>query len=336
MNNHFAFLPMQASNDLLGAPDALRERLAQDGYLYFERILPEDRIASLRKSVLGVLGDHGWIDTVAFLGQGVCTITPMQEGEPEYLAVYNDVQKLEEFHTLAHHPVLVDLMAQVLGPNAFPHPLKIARLAFPDHYEASTPPHQDHPNNQGTQGLTATWVPLSEIPLEMGPLAILRGSNRWGPLPLAAHLGPGNRCAVIPPDMAEECRWVTTEFHQGDVLVFGSTTVHASLHNATEFLMRLSVDFRYQLPGEALTPVCLEPHFQQITWEEVYEGWESTEHQYYWKDLDYQVVPFETLPVVNEHVLSENYMARAMRYQARRDARVARRLEALLEVTGRD
>src|SRR5262249_37157864 len=147
-----------------------------------------------------------------------------------------EVQKLESFHTLAHDPTLVTTMRSVLGgDSAFPHPLKIARLAFPDHYEASTPPHQDFPNNEGTERLTATWVPLTDIPPELGGLAILRGSHRYGLLQMAGHIGAGNRCAVIPPEMAEECRWVTTEFHQGDVLVFPSLAVHASLHNASEF-----------------------------------------------------------------------------------------------------
>ncbi len=71
-------------------------------------------------------------------------------------------------------------MRKVLGESAFPHPLKIARVAFPDHYEASTPPHQDWPNNQGTTELTAAWIPACDITPELGGLAILRGSSQLG------------------------------------------------------------------------------------------------------------------------------------------------------------
>src|SRR5262249_14125733 len=145
--------------------------------------------------------------------------------------------------------------------------------------------------------LTAAWMPVGDLTPELGGLAILRGSNRYGVLPLARHLGAGNRCAVIPPDMAEACRWVTTEYAAGDVVLFPSTTVHASLHNASEWHLRLSVDFRYQLEGEALTAGCLEPHFERLTWDEIYAGWDSDRYQYYWKDLDFEVVPFETLPI---------------------------------------
>ena len=61
--------------------------------------------------------------------------------------------------------------------------------------------------------------------------------------------------------------------------------------------MRLSVDFRYQEEGEELTAPCLEPHFGRQSWERVYAGWRSPRWQYYWKALDYRLVPFRDLPL---------------------------------------
>jgi hypothetical protein len=166
----------------------------------------------------------------------------------------------------------------------------------------------------------------------MGGLAVLRGSHKWGRLPLARHLGAGNRCAVIPDDMAEACHWVTTDYDLGDVLLFPSLAVHAALDNAHEFDLRLSVDFRYQLEGEALTPIVLEPHFQRLTWDQVYEGWQRTDLQYYWKDLRYEVVPFESFPLEN-HDGSDEFTEAQMReifeYTERVKARSARRLAAI-------
>jgi hypothetical protein len=116
-------------------------------------------------------------------------------------------------------------------------------------------------------------------------------------LPLEAHPGAGNRQAQIPLAMRETLRWVTTEFAVGDVLLFTALTVHAALHNASEVYLRLSVDFRYQQEGEELTALCLEPHFGRQSWEGIYAGWKSSRWQYYWKALDYRVVPFRDLPV---------------------------------------
>lgn len=332
MNNAFAFLPMQDANNLLGDSDALRHRLDQDGYLLFRKVLDVEKVRWLRGLVLSALAGRGWVERPAVARTARCLIPPLREEDEEYKLGYDEIQKLEQFHGLAHDPRLMEVMQQVLGPSAFPHPLKIARLAFPGHFEASTPPHQDFPNNQGTPSLTATWIPLTDIDLQLGGLAVLRGSHKWGPLPLARHLGAGNRCAVLPDDLQEKCRWVTTDYEVGDVLLFPSLTVHAALHNASDFLMRLSVDFRYQLEGEQLTPGVLEPHFGRMTWDQIYEGWRSTKHQYYWRDLDYEVVPFDEYPLENHDLTGEftnSQLREIYAYHERVEARYQRRLELL-------
>jgi ectoine hydroxylase-related dioxygenase (phytanoyl-CoA dioxygenase family) len=183
----------------------------------------------------------------------------------------------------------------VVGNTAFPHPLKVARLVFPSNAMVTTPPHQDFLNNQGTESLTATWIPVGDCPMNQGTLAILRGSHRFGVLPIEFHMGPGNRQAVVPAELREGLTWVTTDMDAGDVLIFGSLTVHAALHNATRD-MRLSVDFRFQPESAPLTDTVLEPHFGRLSWEEIYSGWKSEEHQYYWRDLDYELIPFDSEP----------------------------------------
>lgn len=298
MNNYWAFLPMRSSTDLLGDPEALRERMETDSYLYFQGALDPAKVLDLRTKMLQVLADHGWIYTQHYFMQALSIITPLKEGEEEYLRVYDDIQHLEELHALAHDDALTAIMRAVVGETAWPHPLKIARLAFPGNWEVATPPHQDYPNNQGTTGLTASWIPVGDCPQELGGLAVLRGSHRYGVLPLDHHPGAGSRQAVVPLEMLEQLRWVTTDYAAGDVLVFSSTTVHASLNNATDSI-RVSVDFRFQNEHEPLTPIVLEPHYQMSTWDDIYAGWSSTEHQYYWRDLDYEVVPFESYPLVS-------------------------------------
>jgi ectoine hydroxylase-related dioxygenase (phytanoyl-CoA dioxygenase family) len=322
MNYDWAFLPMVASNDLLGDRDALRARLDRDGYLYLSQVIDREKVLRLRQRMLVKLRDCGWVEP-ALLKLGRTARRPVREGDPEFFVGYDEIQKLEELHTLAHDENLMSVMRDVLGDTAFPHPLKIARLIFPDHHEVSTPPHQDYPNNQGTPNLTATWIPVGDIPPEVGGLAILRGSHRFGVQPLTTHFGAGNRSAVLPIEMLEECRWVTTQFSAGDVLVFPAMTVHAALHNASGFFMRLSIDFRYQLEGEALTPGCLEPHFGHLSWDEIYAKWSSTKYQYYWRDLDYEVVPFDDYDIVRTEDENDE-VARFIAYERRLDKRFQR------------
>ena len=181
-------------------------------------------------------------------------------------------------------------MTPLLGDDAFPHPLGIARLTFPDH-EWATPPHQDHPNNQGTTDLYACWIPLGDCPRTHGPLSILRGSHRLGVLPLVPSLGAGSRRVELGASH-EQLGWVGGDLRLGDVLIFHSLTVHRSLLNREE-AMRLSVDYRFQAAGNQLTEPCLRPHFGRLTWDDIYEGWQRDNLKYYWRDLDYEVVPWD-------------------------------------------
>ena len=295
MNNYWAFADMTVSNDLLGDREALRGRLEDEGYLYFQRVIERDRILALRGEILEILAGHGWIAGGDRLADAVAVGMPVRETDEEYFSAYDDLQRLESFHALAHDGDLLSALRDALGESAFPHPLKVARLVFPSEPEVSTPPHQDFLNNQGSSRLLAAWIPLGDCSMKQGTLAILRGSHRYGVLPLQFSLGPGNTQATLPNEMRDRLTWVTNDFSAGDVLLFGAFTVHAALNNETG-RMRLSVDFRYQCEGEPASDLVLKPHFERSSWEEIYAGWKSDELQYYWHDLDFPVVPYDRTP----------------------------------------
>jgi ectoine hydroxylase-related dioxygenase (phytanoyl-CoA dioxygenase family) len=286
---------MTVSNDLLGDRGALHARLRDEGYLYLRGLIDRDRVLAVRGEVLEVLARHGWIAGGEQLADAVAIGMPLRETDEEYFSAYDELQTLESFHGLAHDDDLLGAVREALGETAFPHPLKVARLVFPSEPEVSTPPHQDFLNNQGSPGLTAAWIPLGDCPMKQGTLAILRGSPQYGVLPLEFSLGPGNSQAMLPNEMRDRLTWVTNDFSAGDVLLFGALTVHASLHNATG-RMRLSVDFRYQCEGEEASDLVLKPHFERLTWDEIYAGWKSDELKYYWRDLDFPVVSYDRTP----------------------------------------
>jgi ectoine hydroxylase-related dioxygenase (phytanoyl-CoA dioxygenase family) len=311
--------PMTASNELLERPEALRARLAEDGYLLIRGILDLDLLHSLRADITRILADLGWIDAQDPL-RAIAVGLPFREGDPGFDEAMRHIGKLESLHAFKHQPAAMDLMRVVLDDTAFPHPLGIVRLTFPETPETTTPPHQDYPNNQGSVELTACWMPLGDVPGELGGLAVLRGSHRYGRLPLQFHLGPGSRAAVLSSQMSE-LQWVSTDFNAGDVLVFPALTVHSARVNRTADRMRISCDFRYQKEGQELTQSCLEPHLGGLTWDEIYAGWESTDLQYYWRDKDYSVVPWDpTMHDLPESSFLEAYK-QVVRFEAERQAR---------------
>lgn len=284
---------MQAFTDstaLIDNPIQLQQRFEEEGYLFLRGVIAPEKLTALRAQVTSCLKEAGWLEKQADPMDAIPAIVPYVEGDEGYLQAYNEVQKLQAFHELAHDSAIHSIMAALLGDKLFPHPLSVARLMFPDNDEWSTPPHQDYPNNQGSESLYACWIPLGDCPRQLGSLSVLRGSHRFGVLPLDYALGAGHRQAVLPPEL-EALEWVGEDFINGDVLIFHSLTVHRALHNQSG-RMRLSVDYRYQAEGDQLTEPCLLPHFNSISWEEIYRNWSDKSLAYYWEEKDFQVVPW--------------------------------------------
>ena len=318
--------PMYEANELLGDEAAVRGRLETDGYLFFRNIIPAQLLLELRAQITDILADLGWIEGGERSIQARAICRPRREGQPKFFQAHDRIITLEALHSLAHESGLMNVMRQALGESVFPHPLSIVRLIFPDSPELATPPHQDYPNNQGTPNLTAAWMPLGDCAIEDGSLAILEGSHKCGVLPLKFHLGAGNRRAILSEEL-KSCRWVGADFKAGDVVLFPSLTVHKAMENYNTETMRLSVDFRYQLEGEALTAGCLKPHFDRLSWEEIYQDWQSDTLKYYWRDKQFVEVPWNPalheLPAGHQDEAYEQQLAYNIALTRRKESRAA-------------
>ena len=93
-----------------GRPRGSPARLDEDGYLYFSGLLDRDKVLRLRRRMLVALRDGGGSIrsrcSCAACGQHRSGYA-RDDGVPE---AYDEVQKLEEFHTLAHDEALLDIM----------------------------------------------------------------------------------------------------------------------------------------------------------------------------------------------------------------------------------
>jgi len=280
------------ANSLLTAPDALRARLDGDGFLFFRDLLPPEAILDVRRRVLACCRRGGWlIDGADPLDDRAHPGRACVEPEPAFLAVYREVQKVEAFHALAHHPRLQSLAEAVLGEPALPHPNKIARLSFPQNIRHTTPPHQDFPFIQGTVETYTAWIPLGDVSRALGGLMVDAGSHAGGPYEYHLSLGAGGM-GIDPAALPD--RWHTTDYRTGDVLLFHSHMVHRALPNLSADRLRLSVDYRYQGCSQPIADSNLKPHTGQLTWDEVYSDWASDALQYYWEKVDLRVSGFDT------------------------------------------
>ena len=273
-----------ASNDALDDAGELRQRIAREGYLFFRGLLDAGQIWALRKQVLERCAEAGWLKAGTDSSDGIANGERVYlDPEPEYLKVYGEVQKLEGFHRLAHSPAITRLMGALLDDKVLPHANKIARIMFPQSNQFKTPPHQDFVHIQGTTETYSCWVPLGECPRDLGGLAVKPRSHLQGVREYHLALGAGG----MGVDNRElEGEWLTTDYQPGDALIFHSLTVHQAMPNLTHDRIRLSADYRYQNPGQPILEFCLKPHNYSGPWDEIYEGWESRELQFYWNEFD--------------------------------------------------
>ncbi len=280
--------PFLDSTSVVDDGAELSRRLAREGYVYLQGLIPADILESLRLQILRILRNAGWVRKDAPLAQGAADPNGFcVEPQPEYMEVYRRFYRLPDFHALQHHLNLIGLFQRILGEDVLPHPSLIGRVIFPQREAFTTPAHQDFIPVQGTADTYTAWIALSDLPPEMGGLQISSGSHRKGVYDFRPALGAGGLEVTDPL----EGTWVYNPFRQGDVLIFHSMAVHRGLPSTSDSL-RLSVDARYQKVSEPVSPNTLLPH-GAISWEEVYENWPTDDLKYYWKKWNLEVRPYD-------------------------------------------
>ncbi len=278
------------SSPLLGNPQALLERAAVDGYLFFRGLLDRDRVLGLRRQMMQVVADHGWLQAGTDPMDGIADVAAFDQVDPVAaafcgtgvpLAAYQDIYRIQEFHGIGHDPAMINLYDQLLGGNVLRQPLSIARVMVPSSTFEPTPAHQDFIHIQGTKNVWTSWFPLGDCPVELGALTVLVGSQADGLLTYHAARGAGGLEAYI---CDSGLSWGVADFRAGDVLTFTSLTVHRGMPNIKGEQVRLSLDMRYQRADEPIAHGSITPHCDNLPWDEIYRGWTDESLQYYWRD----------------------------------------------------
>lgn len=258
------FGELRRSSEVSDNPAALRQRMADDGYVFLPGLLDRDAVHEVRLSVLDRLEEEGVLDTTR----------PREEGwlRPDAnLRLRTDfARRNPKLQAVLYGGRMIDFFRTFLGGEVLHFDYTWFRAMSRGR---GTRPHCDLVYmGRGTRNLYTAWTPYGDHSIEVGGLMILEGSHRQGDRlrdylerdvdtycenrPRAAEGDPGQRQfdGALSSD-AEEVRrwlggrWLTSEFRMGDVLIFGMGTVHAGLDNQTD-RVRLSSDSRYQLASE--------------------------------------------------------------------------------------
>jgi hypothetical protein len=262
---------LRDSADVLEDPGTLRERMAEDGYLYLPGYLDRDLVLRARKSVTDRLAAEGLTDPAYPADEAVAHPDSDLKFKPD-LAHDN-----EPLHRLLYGGRMMEFYQRFLGGPVRHYDFTWMRVVAPGH---GTQPHGDIVfMGRGTHDLYTAWTPLGDIDYQLGGLIVLEGSHRLENL----------REEYLTRDVDEFCenfegeeeyartnqdmhgwrwdgglsddpvelrgqlggRWLTAEYRAGDLLTFDTHTIHASLDNRSERI-RLSSDSRYQLASEPI------------------------------------------------------------------------------------
>jgi ectoine hydroxylase-related dioxygenase (phytanoyl-CoA dioxygenase family) len=246
--------------DASAAPGVLQAQMEENGYLFFRSLIPGKDVLQVRRAVLELCAQAGWLDPERDLMDGIAAPgqKPLREGMAEYMPVYRQVLRTPCFHDFPTNAALMQVAEKLLSEEPLVHPRRIGRITFPNFLEAATPPHQDHFYIRGSVETYSCWTPLGECPMELGGLAVLPASQNAGFLEHTVT-SPGVGGSGVPIEESETL-WHSSDFGIGDALFFHSYTIHKALPNLTSDRLRISTDNRYQKAQDAIDPGALKPH----------------------------------------------------------------------------
>jgi hypothetical protein len=245
---------LRSSNDIFHDTDALRQRLAEDGYLLIRGFHDRGKVMAARHEFLRSLQAQGKLDPNAPLEEG--RIGPGGKGamwgkgrvelQPDFP---NFLDVVEGNHVLS-------FFERLLGGPAMTYDYKWPRAVARGE---NTGAHYDIVYmGRGTKNLYTMWTPLGDIPPELGSLAMLLGSQNYRKIRETYGQMDVDRDNVAKGWFSEDPveivdrfggQWATTAFEAGDAIIFGMFMMHASFNNATD-RYRISADTRYQLASE--------------------------------------------------------------------------------------
>ena len=250
--------PLRDSSDVLGDAEAMRERLAEDGFLYLPGFLDREEVLAARREILAYMEEQGGLEpdsrpldgVMGQYGKGVPMMGRKLITHRDAVSRVLAAQRLYELHEM------------IQGEPVTTYEYKWLRAVGNEEFTGA---HMDHVYmGRGSKRLMTVWIPLADIPVEQGTLCIVPATHR---LPEFEKLRNTYGRMDVDRDRTEGwftkkpreitdtfggC-WHTTNIQAGDVITFGMHLMHASTTNLTD-KWRISCDVRFQPSADQIDP----------------------------------------------------------------------------------
>ncbi|MDE0186674.1 MAG: phytanoyl-CoA dioxygenase family protein [Candidatus Poribacteria bacterium] len=242
---------LREANGVLGDREELYARFKADGYLLIRGLYDPENVKATRRFLLRKLDENEQLDRAHPVSDGI----PAEGKRGMFMGGNSAVTHQPEFLNLVESPEVLGFFVDFFGAPVITYDYKWLRVVQPSGFTGA---HYDIVYmGRGTQHVVTCWTPIGDLPLEMGPLAILVGSHRFDLIKQTYGEMDVDRDNVTgsfsndPIELVDRYggQWGTSSFKMGDVLIFGMFTMHGSLDNTTN-RYRLSADTRFQRADE--------------------------------------------------------------------------------------
>lgn len=182
----------------------------------------------------------------------------------------------QEYDELCTMPRLWNFYQAFLQGQLYLHQRKLIRFNSPGEDHCTGGHYDLIYMRAGTDRFCTSWIPLDDIPVEMGGLIYLENSNTMGrqmeaefcvknaDLPPEERINAYNRnmrengwISTDLVDMAErfDSRWLIADYEAGDMVIHSPYMIHAATQNNDALhRIRLSTDIRFQRLDDKIDP----------------------------------------------------------------------------------
>lgn len=159
--------------------------------------------------------------------------------------------KTEGMFKVMTHPLILDIVASLIGEEILVHPQFNIRPKLPQQDASVVPWHQDLgylEQDAEETFMVNFWIPLVDATVENGCMEVIAGSHKSSLIGHTHGMGPaGNFKGILDGELPEgEC--VSCPVKKGSVLLIQHKTIHRSVPNLSDHT-RWSLDLRYSDPA---------------------------------------------------------------------------------------
>ncbi len=249
--------------------EALLAQYRSQGYLWLKGILDYEQVMDFRRRYFEAFVQVGLIEAHTDPVDGIYSGT----GKGSVQKILGEIVQWASYESFCLAPEIWQFYEKLLGGPVYLHKRKLIRATTPD--DSCTGAHYDLTYlRAGTDRVCTSWIPIGDIPVDMGGLIYLEGSDALGRQLEAefsaknAHMLPEERMSAYNKNMNESgwltkdlpsladrlnSRWLIADYEAGDMVIHSPYMIHASTTN-TRMKMRLSTDIRYQLVHDLIDP----------------------------------------------------------------------------------